>query len=66
MSEGEGNFEVILADLDKTIAILADGTAPLDQLVAAHQRASRLLAEAEARLDELRSRADETAILLSQ
>jgi len=44
---------------------LADGTAPLDDLVAAHQRAVRLLAEAQARLAELRARADETSKLLT-
>jgi exodeoxyribonuclease VII small subunit len=61
----ERRFDVILSELEKTIAVLADGTAPLDDLVQAHQRASRLLAEAQARLTELKARADETAKLLS-
>ncbi len=61
----ERRFDEILSELEKTIAILADGTAPLDDLVQAHQRASRLLAEAQARLAELKARADETAKLLS-
>jgi exodeoxyribonuclease VII small subunit len=59
-------FDDLLADLESTIAKLADGTAPLDELVAAHQRALRLLAEAQARLAALKARADETAELLSQ
>ena len=52
-------FEKVLTDLEKTIAELAGGTAPLEELVAAHQRALRLLAEAQASLDELKGRADE-------
>jgi len=55
----------LLADLETTMGKLADGTAPLDDLVAAHQRAVRLLAEAQARLAELRARADETSKLLT-
>jgi exodeoxyribonuclease VII small subunit len=51
-------FEEVLARLESTIAQLADGTAPLDELVAAHQRAAGLLADAEARLGVLRARAD--------
>jgi exonuclease VII small subunit len=51
--------------MEKTIAILADGTAPLDELVAAHQRATSLLDQAEARLAQLKARADETSKLLS-
>ncbi|TMF21920.1 MAG: exodeoxyribonuclease VII small subunit [Chloroflexi bacterium] len=58
-------FDVILAELEKTIAVLAEGSSPLEELVAAHQRASRLLAEAQARLAELKARADETAQLLT-
>ena len=51
-------FEELLASLEGNIAQLADGTAPLDELVAAHQRAAGLLSEAEARLGELKARAD--------
>jgi exodeoxyribonuclease VII small subunit len=51
-------FEELLARLEGTIAQLAEGTAPLDELVAAHQRAAGLLAEAEERLGELKTRAD--------
>ena len=61
----EGSFDEILSDLEKTIAVLAAGTAPLEDLVRAHQRASRLLAEAQARLADLKARADETARLLA-
>jgi exodeoxyribonuclease VII small subunit len=52
------SFEEVLAQLEATIAKLAEGTAPLDELVAAHQRAAGLLSDAEARLAELKSRAD--------
>jgi exodeoxyribonuclease VII small subunit len=52
---------VLLASLEKTIAELAGGTAPLEELVAAHQRAVRLLAEAQQSLDELKAQADEIA-----
>jgi exodeoxyribonuclease VII small subunit len=54
-------FEELLAGLEKTIIELGVGTAPLEELVAAHQRAVRLLAEAQASLDELKARADEIA-----
>ncbi len=52
-------FEDLLASLEQTIAELARGTAPLEELVAAHERAGRLLAEAQSRLEELKKRADE-------
>jgi exodeoxyribonuclease VII small subunit len=51
-------FEDLLTTLEKTIAELAGGMAPLEELVAAHQRALLLLAEAQSRLDELKARAD--------
>ena len=54
-------FEELLTGLEKTIAELSVGTAPLEELVAAHQRAVRLLAEAQASLDQLKARADEIA-----
>lgn len=54
----EPTFEELLAGLEQTIGRLADGTAPLDELVAAHERAVKLLAEAEARLEALKARAD--------
>ena len=54
----ETHFDELLASLEKTIAQLADGTAPLDELVAAHQRAASLLAEAQGRLDAIKVRAE--------
>jgi exodeoxyribonuclease VII small subunit len=57
-SKPEPTFEELLASLEQTIGRLADGTAPLDELVAAHERAARLLAEAETRLETLKARAD--------
>ncbi len=54
----EPTFEQLLASLEQTISRLADGTAPLDELVAAHERARRLLADAETRLEALKMRAD--------
>ena len=62
----ERSFDELLADLERSITRLADGTAPLEDLVAAHQQALDLLRKAEARLRELRLRADEGAKLLSQ
>jgi exodeoxyribonuclease VII small subunit len=57
-SQPQPTFEELLAGLEQTIGRLAQGTAPLDELVAAHERAARLLAEAEARLESLKARAD--------
>ena len=64
--ESPRRFDDLLADLEKTIAVLADGSAPLEDLVAAHQQATRLLADARQRLADLKRRADETAQLLSE
>jgi exodeoxyribonuclease VII small subunit len=58
--------EDVLDRLEKTINRLADGSAPLDELVAAHQKALELLAEAERELEELRIRAADLARQLSQ
>jgi exodeoxyribonuclease VII small subunit len=59
-------FDEVLARLESTIALLADGTAPLEELVAAHQRAAGLLAEAEARLEALKDRADRLVVSLKE
>ncbi len=59
-------FEDALARLEKTIAQLADGTGPLDELVAAHQRAAGLLSEAEERLEALKTRAERLARSLAE
>jgi exodeoxyribonuclease VII small subunit len=45
--------------LEKAIERLSDGSAPLEELVAAHQEALKLLEEAEAELSGLRARAAE-------
>ncbi|HYR53811.1 MAG TPA: exodeoxyribonuclease VII small subunit [Methylomirabilota bacterium] len=57
-TQSQPTFEELLSSLEQTIGRLAEGTAPLDELVAAHERAARLLAEAEARLESLKARAD--------
>jgi len=49
----------VLDRLEKAIGRLADGTAPLEELVAAHAEALGLLDEADAELKSLRERADE-------
>ena len=51
----------VLDGLERTTARLADANSPLDDLVAAHEEAVKLLAEAEAELEELRRRAAELA-----
>ena len=58
-------LEAILGELEKTIGKLADGTAPLDELVSAHERALKLLSDAQSRFAELKERTDQTANLLS-
>ncbi|OLE80462.1 MAG: exodeoxyribonuclease VII small subunit [Actinobacteria bacterium 13_1_20CM_2_65_11] len=57
-AQPEPTFEQLLASLEQTIGRLADGTAPLEELVAAHERAARLLSEAEKRLESLRAKAE--------
>ena len=42
-------LEDLLKRLEAVLGRLADGTAPLDRLIADHEEASRLLAEAEER-----------------
>ena len=59
-------FDQVLVRLESTIALLSDGTAPLDELVTAHQRAAGLLSEAEARLEALKTRADRLVIALKE
>ena len=60
------SFEELLAQLESTISRLSEGTAPLDELVAAHQRAGGLLSEAERRLDVMKARADQLVIALRE
>ena len=57
-------FEVLLARLESNISLLAEGAAPLDELVTAHQHAAGLLAEAERRLASLKARADQLVLAL--
>ena len=59
-------LEPTLTELEATIAKLAEGTAPLDELVSAHQRAIELLAKATAHLEELSADADAVARSLSE
>ena len=63
-SASEPGFEELVAALEKTITQLAQGTAPLDELMTAHGRAVRLLAEAQSRLAVLEERADQITKLL--
>jgi len=56
VTEGTGD---VLDRLEDAIGRLADGSVPLYELVAAHERALKLLAEAEAELQALRDQADE-------
>ena len=58
------SFEALLARLEANISLLADGTAPLDELVMAHQQAAGLLSEAERRLESLKARADKLVVAL--
>jgi exodeoxyribonuclease VII small subunit len=60
------SFDDLVARLESSINLLADGTAPLDDLVSAHQRATSLLSEAEARLEALKARADQLVISLRE
>ena len=62
MTENAGDREgldVLLGRLEGQIARLADGSAPLDQLVEAHEEAQRLIDTAQARLRDLMARLDE-------
>ena len=59
------SLDSLLAELDRTIAALADGSAPIDQLVEAHRRAVDLLARAQASFATLKERADEAGASLA-
>ena len=61
MSAGEVD---VMVRLEKAIERLADSTAPVEELVAAHQEALKLLDEAEADLAQLKSRAAELTAAL--
>jgi exodeoxyribonuclease VII small subunit len=66
LDPAQPGFDETLAKLEQTIALLADGTAPLDVLVAAHQRAANLLSDAEDRLEALTTRAERLARQLTE
>lgn len=53
MSDRPENLDELLEHLEKVISKLADGSAPLDELVSAHEEATRLVDEAQARLRAL-------------
>ncbi len=55
------SLDSVLGELEAAIAQLADGAAPLDDLVSAHARASELLHEAETRFEQLKAEADGAA-----
>ena len=64
--KSDPGLEELLTDLEATIAKLAEGSAPLDELVSAHQRALELLATATGRMEDLSARADGVARSLSE
>jgi exodeoxyribonuclease VII small subunit len=57
-------LDSLLGELEKAIATLTDGSAPLEDLVEAHRRAVRLLARAQDSFRQLKERADEATKLL--
>ena len=50
MTSAEPDLDALLDQLEKVISKLADGSAPLDELVSAHEEAQRLVDAAQARL----------------
>jgi exodeoxyribonuclease VII small subunit len=49
----DADLDGVLQQLEKVIAKLADGSAPLEELVSAHEEATRLVDEAQVRLRDL-------------
>jgi ABC-type transporter Mla subunit MlaD len=60
------SLDELLLSLEATIALLMGGAAPLDELVSAHERATRLLGQVQARFAELKTQAEETAQSLAE
>ncbi len=60
MSSSEPDLDALLDQLEKVISKLADGSAPLDELVSAHEDATRLVDAAQARLRVLMKELEET------
>jgi exodeoxyribonuclease VII small subunit len=58
-SEPEEGLDSVLDRLEKQITRLADGSAPLDDLVEAHEEARKLIDAAQGRLRELMARLDD-------
>lgn len=58
--ETEG-LDALLDRLERQIARLADGSAPLDEVVQAHEEAQRLIEAAQSRLRELQARLEAEA-----
>jgi exodeoxyribonuclease VII small subunit len=56
----------VLDRLEKAIGRLADGTAPLEELVAAHEEALKLLDEADNELIALRQQAEQLSRSIGQ
>jgi exonuclease VII small subunit len=59
------DLDSLLTELEQTVATLAGGSAPIEELVEAHRRAVGLLSRAQAEFAELKERADRAAKLLS-
>jgi exodeoxyribonuclease VII small subunit len=56
---GERPLDEVLERLERVIGRLADGSAPLDELVDAHEEAQRLIDAAQAQLRDLMARLDQ-------
>lgn len=61
MTDESPDLDSLLERLEAQITRLADGSAPLDDLVEAHEEAQRLIDQAQARLRELMDRLDAEA-----
>ncbi len=57
----EEGLDSVLDRLEKQIGRLADGSAPLDELVEAHEEAQKLIDTAQGRLRELMARLERPA-----
>ncbi|HEX6548751.1 MAG TPA: exodeoxyribonuclease VII small subunit [Candidatus Dormibacteraeota bacterium] len=61
MPDAEPGFDEVLERLEQVIGRLADGSAPLDELVSAHEEAQRLIDVAQGQLRELMARLEQEA-----
>ena len=62
----EPDLDGVLERLEKVISKLADGSGPLDELVSAHEEATRLVDQAQARLRDLMNELEAEATLPPQ